>query len=106
MYSDARTDGVKESRHDVHLNPALVERTGELERALIGIVRERDDHALDVEELDELVDLLATAEQDDVLEVVAALLRFIVDEPDEVQRVFRVLEDLSCNELPDIARAK
>ena len=69
------------------------------------VVRERDDDAFDVEQSDDRRQAFSAAEQREVLEIVPAFLRAVVDEADEVNAVFRVREELPRDELADVARS-
>ena len=67
---------------------------------------ERDDHALDVEQRDDLVKRSGCAEQREVLELGPAVARMRVDEADEVDAVLGVLQELARGELADVTGAE
>ena len=100
-----RAEHVEEPRHDVDLHVELVEAPDQLQRLVVRRLRERDDHALDVERVDELRQLVAGAEHRQLAEVVLAFARVVVDEAEHVDPVLRMLQQLASHHLPDVARA-
>ena len=104
MDLDPVSDELEESRHDVDLHVEIFEGAKPLECPLVGVVREGDDHALDVEEADDRREPLDIAEQREVLETLSALLRLGVHETDEIHPVFRMDKELLREQLSDVAR--
>ena len=47
---DPGPDELEEARHDVDLHVEIIEGAKRLERLLVRVARERDDHPLDIEE--------------------------------------------------------
>ena len=68
------------------------------------VVREGDDHPFDIEVARRSRRVVRVAEQRHVLQVPRALLRLGVDKADEVDPVFRVVQELLREQLPDVAR--
>ena len=85
--------------------PKLAELSEEWQQVLVPVAREREHDALDVEQADEVRQLLRPSEDGQVAETVVALAWIRVDEADDVDAVFRVLEQLSGDELADLAGA-
>ena len=98
-----RPDDVEEARHDVDLDVELAQRPHDAEHVRRRLLREGDDHTLDVEQRDELREPVGRAEDAQVLDLGAARLRLRVDEADEVDAVLGVLEDLAPQQLADVA---
>src|SRR4051794_9882781 len=71
----------------------------------MGLVRESEDDSIDVEQLDPPPELVGTAEQCQMIEVLTPFLRSNVDETNEIEAVLWMLEDLPGDKLPDIAGA-
>jgi len=102
----ARADEVEEARNDVDLNLEIPDRPDELEQPPERILRERDDHPLDVELADDAVELRSRPEDRQlVAEIRVTLLRTVVDEAEELDAVLGMLLDPPRDELPDLARA-
>ena len=99
----ARADGLEQARHDIDLDRLVAERADECERVLVALAGERDDDTLDVERARDLGQVVGLADDRQVAEVAARLLRAPIDEPDEVDAVLRVLEDLARDQLADVA---
>ena len=68
-------------------------------------VGERDDHALDVEQRDDVAQAVGRPDERQVLELGTARPRMRVDEADEIDAVLGVLEELPRSQLSDVARA-
>jgi hypothetical protein len=102
---DVRPDHLEEARDEVDLDVEVLEGADQVEHLLVRVVREGDDHALDVEDLHHLRELLETAEQRDVREVLRPLLGVAVHEADEVEAIFGMLAELLRDELAHVARA-
>ena len=64
-------EDVEQPRDDVDLDVEILNRADQSQRLVVGVVREGDDHALDVEQLNELAQLLRATEQRQVVEIVA-----------------------------------
>ena len=90
-----RPDDVEEAGHDVDLDVELAQRTHDAEHVRRRLLREGDDHALDVEQGDELRKPVGRAQDAQVLDLGAARLRLRVDEAHQVDAVLGVLEDLA-----------
>ena len=103
VWTSTRSDELEESRHDIDLHVEVLEGAKPLECLLVRVVREGDDHALDVEEADHRREPLDTAEQRQVLETLSALLRLGVDEADQVDPVFGMDKELLREQLADVA---
>ena len=103
--ADAGTEDVEEPGDDVDLDVEVLDLADESERLVVAIVREGDDHALDVEQLHELAQLVRPTQHRQVVEIVAPLLGLRVDEPDEIDAVLVVVEDLARGQLADVAGA-
>jgi hypothetical protein len=102
---DAGAYDLEEPGHDVDLHAHEVERPDDPEQLLVGPARERDDHALDVEQADEVGQVPGHPEHRHVLQPRLPFARGVVDEADEVQAVLRMLEQLPRKGLADVARA-
>ena len=98
-------DHLEEAWDEVDLDVEILERPDEVEHLLVRVVREGDDDALDVQDLDHLRQLPEPAEERDVVEALGAVLGLVVDEADEVEPVFGVLAQLLRDQLPDVAGA-
>ena len=83
MDLNARADEVKQARDDIDLNVEVVEGSDQVEGALVGVVREGNDHALDVEAAHDRFQLVRRADERQLLESRKLSLRLIVDEADE-----------------------
>jgi hypothetical protein len=105
MDLDSGADEFEQARHDVDLDFEILHGAKQLERLLVRIVREGDDHALDVEQADDRRKSPCVAEQRNVPEVALPLLRLAIDEPDEIDPVLRMVQNLLREELADITRA-
>ena len=103
MDLDPGSDELEEPRHDVDLHVEILEGTKQLECLLVRVVREGDDHALDVEEADDRREPLDITEQRQVLETLSALLRLGVHETDEIHPVLRMDKELLREQLADVA---
>ena len=79
--ADLLAEDLEQAWDDVDLDAELLELADQLERLHLGLVRERDDHALNVERVDELAQVLLAAEERQVAEVLAALLRTVSTNP-------------------------
>jgi hypothetical protein len=102
----ARRNELEQPGHDVDPEAVeLLQHSHQLERFLMGVARERDDHALDVELLDQAGHIVERPENRNVGDVIARLLRCRVDEADDVDPELRVLEELGGDELADLPRA-
>ncbi len=103
MDADVGPDHLEEAGHEIDLDVQVLQRADEAEHLLVGVVREGDDHALDVEDPDELRKLLGPAQERQVAQAREALFRLVVDEPDEVETVLRMMAQLLRYELADVA---
>ena len=103
--ADAGAEDVEEPGDDVDLDVEVLNLADESERLVVAIVREGDDHALDVEQLHELPQLLRAAQHRQMIEIVAPLLGLGVDEADEIDAVLVVVEDLARGQLAHVAGA-
>src|SRR5207248_5517314 len=92
VHANSRPDELEQPRDDVDLDVEILELADEMERLLVRLVRERDDHALDVEQPDDRGQAIRIAQQCEMLEVAAPLLGIRVDETDEIDAVLRMLE--------------
>ena len=106
MDADVRPDDLEEARDEVDLDVEVLEVADQVEHLLVRVVREGDDHALDIEDLHHLRELPETAEQGDVREARVAVLGLVVDEADEVEPVLGMLAQLLGDELADVAGAR
>ena len=68
-------------------------------------LRERDDHALDVERFDDRGQLRDRAQHGELAETLAALARTVVDEADHVDAELGMLQQLARDPLADVAGA-
>ena len=102
---DLRADDLEEARHDVDLDLEPFELPNQRDLLHVAFIREGEDDPLDIEYANEVGQLLGGPEQDQMAEILASLLRLVVDEPDEVEPVFLVMEDLPRDQLTDIAGA-
>src|SRR6266704_2509845 len=105
MDVEARPDDLEEARHDVDLNVERLERAEEIQEIVLGVARERDDHTLDIEAAHDLRQLLGKAEHRQVMQITSALLGRSVHESEQIDPVLRMLEELSPDQLADVARA-
>ena len=105
MEWSARADGFEEAGNYVDLDVFLPECAHESEHLLVVVPRERDDHPVDVRAPDDLADLVRLPEQFGRLQIAAHLLRRRVDEPQQVDPVLGVVEQLAPDQLPDVTRA-
>ena len=105
MDADVGPDDLEEPGDEVDLDVEVLERADQIEHGLVRVVREGDDDALDVEDLHHLRELLETAEQCDVSEVLRPLLGVAVHEADEVEAVLGMLAELLRDELAHVSRA-
>ncbi len=105
MDAGLRTDDLEQARHDVDLHVELPQLANRSQQLFVVRVGEGDDHALDVEHRDDLGETLGRPEERQVLELGPARTRMCVDEADEVDAVLRVLQELPCGELADVAGA-
>src|SRR5207247_10126444 len=103
VHVEVRPDQLEESRDDVDLDVQVLERADEIEHSLVRVLRERDHHALDVEEMHERGQSIQRAEQRQVLEILAPLFRRVVDETEQIDPIFGMLEDLLPDQLADVA---
>ena len=100
-------DQLEQPRHEIDLYGEGSQLAQQHEQLVHRLVGERDDHALDVEALDDLGEALRAAEDGQVLGQVAAPgLRLPVDESDDVEPVLRVLDQLAGDQLTDLAGAQ
>ena len=100
-----RPDDLEEPRDDVDLDVELPELADRLEQLVVRRVGERDDHALDVEQRDDLGQAVGRSDECQVLELGTARPRMRVDEADEIDAVLGVLEELPRSQLADVAGA-
>ncbi len=105
MDPDHRPDGLEESRHEVDVDVEPTECPDEIEKLVVVIVRECDDHALDSICLDDLDNVGRRPEQRDPVEVGSHGLRVGVDEANEMDAQFGMLPELTADELTDVARS-
>ncbi len=94
---------VEQARHDIDAHVVVRQLARGRQRRLGRVARERDDHALDTELLDDLQQLLRPAEHVEPVEAGRLRLRRIVDEADELDAVLRVVHDLAREPLADVA---
>ena len=75
------------------------------EHGLMGVVREGDDHAVDVVLRDELAEPVRPTEEErePLGELVVQLGRTVIDEADEIDAVLPMVEHLESELLPDLA---
>ena len=76
-------DALEQPRHDVDLDVERLELADRLERGLVRVARERDDHPLDVEQLDVEGHVPHAPDDVQVADVGAPLGRVVVDEADD-----------------------
>ena len=105
MNVDVRPDDVEQPRHDVDLHVEALQPRDELDGVLVRLGRERDHHPLDIELLDQLGQIARPAQDALAAEVVSQDARAAVDEPDEIDAVLGMLEELAADELADVAGA-
>ena len=96
-------DDLEQARHDVDLHVELPQLADRVEQLVVARVGERDDHALDVEQRDDLRQAVGLSDERQVLELGPPCPWVRVDEADEVDAVLRVLEELPSRELADVA---
>ncbi|MEZ5098363.1 MAG: hypothetical protein R3C15_00815 [Thermoleophilia bacterium] len=101
-----RADRVEQPRHDVHLDAGVLEHAEDPHPLVVGLAREGDDDALDVEPAHELLELGRLPEHRGAREVGADLPRVGVDEAEQVDPVLAMLHQLARDELADVARAE
>ena len=106
MDAGLRAEDLEQARHDVDLHVELPQLADRLEQLVVARVGERDDHALDVEQRDDLRQAVGRSDERQVLELGPSRPRVRVDEADEVDAVLRVLEELPSRELADVAGAE
>ena len=99
------TDDVEQPRDDVHLDVVFAERADDADDFGRRILRERDDHALDIEQRDELRQAIGRAQHAQMLELGTPLLWIRVDVADEIDPVLRVVKDLPPEQLAHVAGA-
>ncbi len=104
----ARTgpDQPEQSRHHVDDDVPVPQGADDVHRLVVRLLRERDDHAVDLMVRDELLELVEAAEHLDVTRLGSARERIRVDEPEKLESVFGMLANLACHELPDLARSE
>ena len=100
-----RRHSLEQPRHEVDLDVERLELADRLERRLVRVARERDDHPLDVEQLDVQRDVPHAADDREVADVRPPLGRVVVDEADDVEAVLGMLEELLRDQLADAARS-
>ncbi len=107
VHLGACSEDLEEPRHDVDLDVEVADRADVGQDGLVRVVRERDDHALDVVLHDVLAQPLGPAEKDrqPLGELVVELGGSVVDEPDEADPVLAVIGELQRELLPDLATA-
>ena len=103
MNVERRPDDIEQARDDVHLDVQVVERANERCDAVVRVVREGDDHALDLERPNHVTKLVGRAEQRQLFEAGAPLLGLRVDEPDDIDAVLGMLEEFPRDGLTDLA---
>ena len=101
----ARPEHLEHPRDDVDLHPLILEQPDHVERLLVRIVREGDDHAIDPVLVDELPDLRRRPEQLERRPAVLHGAPVVVDEADDVEPVAAVLAHLLGEQPRDVARA-
>ena len=102
---DLRADGLEEPRHQVDLHVVLSNRADELEHLLVAVPRESHDHTIDLVAPDDLADLVRRSEDAHIPQIAARLPWAGIDEADQVDPVFRMLEQLATDELANLTRA-
>ena len=105
MDPDLRADDLEQAWHDVDLHAGVAKSPDQLEKLSVWIVREGEDDAVDLMLAHERRQVARRAEDGQVAEVLAPLLRLCVDEAEQVETVFRVLLQLPRHELSHVARA-
>ena len=76
------------------------------EQLVVACVGEGDDHALDVEQRDDVREPLGRPDHGEVVELRPSVARVRVHEADEIDAVLGVLQELPGRELPDVAGAE
>ncbi len=104
MDIDVRRQHLVQPRDEVDLHVQLPQATNERERALVRVVREGEDDAVDLALLHELEQLVGPPELD-AGELVALLERLVIDDADETDAVFGVQQVLACDQLTYVAAA-
>ena len=101
-----RAHRLVQARHDVHLDVEDLDRLGELEHRGLRLAREREDHALDVEQAHEERQVLRRPEHADAGEVRRSRARGSASaKPTRLTPYSLVVEELARHELADVARA-
>ena len=101
----ARPEHLEHPRDDVDLHSLILEQPDHVERLLVRIVREGDDHTIDTVLVDELPDLRRRPEQLERRPAVLQCAPVVVDETDDVEPVAAVLAHLLGEQPRDVARA-
>jgi len=96
---------LEETGHDVHLDLEVSNGSDHVERVLVRLGREGDDHPLDVERCDDLGELFGRAEDRQATQRLSVNHWCAVDEPDEVDAVLWMAQHLPRDEASDRARA-
>ena len=105
VHPDGRPEGLEQPGDDIDLDLEVMERMHRVEERGMGVVRERDDDAVDVVPSDDVGHVFDAAQQRDPVEVRSHLARRRVDEPHQLDSELRVLPDLAPDQLPDISGA-
>ena len=100
-------DEFKETGHQIDLHRERAQLSQQHEQLVNRLSGKRDDHALHVKALDDLGETLRAPEDGEVLgQVSAPGLGVAIDESDHVQPVLRMFDQLTGDELTDLASAQ
>ena len=107
MHLGCATEDLEVARDDVDLDVEVADRADVREHALVRVVRESDDHALDPVLANELAEAVGTAEEEgkSLRELVVQLGGPVVHEADQADPVLAVVDQLESKLLTDVARA-
>jgi len=100
---DVHAHRLEEARHDVDLNVVLADCPYELEHLLVPVSGERNYHAVDAVSTDDLADVFRGPKDRQITEITPSLLGRVVDEADQIDPIFRMLQELPANELTDVS---
>ena len=103
VHRHAGADDVEEARDDVDLEVEVAERADHVDCLLVRRVREGDHDTVDAEDANHVLDRAQRAEDGEIFEALVRLLRHVVDKPDDIDAVLRMLQELARDRLADVA---